>query len=101
MSLNKIDAAFAASELSNAGYTCHLRSADGNMRIYSCVGSYAAVRVWAEGDEIKCRVFTMLPKSIMKVEVGDLAFPHPNLLNFISQVDAVHILWLHSEWNQV
>lgn len=92
-----IDAAFAESGLAALGYTCHMRSADGDMRMYSSVDKAAAVLIKKVGDELRCKVYTLLPRSLMKVEIGEISFPHPNIVKFIFQIERVNKLWLDSE----
>jgi len=98
--MKTIEEVFNATGLAKLGYSCHLRSADDTMRVYSSMSQAASLRIYVKGDEMRCTVYTVLPQSLMKVEIGDISFPHPDIMQFINQVEELYNLWIFSDWCQ-
>lgn len=94
----QIDAAFIASGLAAFGYSPHIRSANGCMVTYSSMKYDASVKfVLNERGEVQFTVYTMLDRSMMKVEIGMCSAPHPSIMQFINQIERLVFAWRNQE----
>ena len=92
-----IESAVDAAGLHALGYSAHLRARHGGMVIYTSDKHEAAVKVYVVDGSIRADIYTILPQSMMKLCIDSISFPHPNLINFINQIERATYAWKQQE----